>query len=265
MKAFICVYRHPVPKRAGLRKVEKAAERQPLLRKFLAEYSQANCFYDWGDDPAFFAARELLGELRCATWGVCRRDVRTQLTRGDLVIYFCAWQDQEEWKKWDYYFIGFGTVKEAISRYQLWADSRYSVYQNFFNVLVKPLGNGWTQHEPFGSEHKDWLYRSSAPYIIFDKNELLSDFNLTNPLRVATKAGHLLIERWDFESDELVRRLEGNLFFEFAIERRLRTKSEQHAHRHIPIHSYIAEHERVQRLDTLRTELIEIARLARCR
>jgi len=117
--------------------MDKTRKTAKKLREFLDDYPKLNCFYDWGDDPAFFSAKNLLGDYRFATWGVCRRDVRNQLTKGDLIIYFCERQSCDNLKVSDYFFIGFGTVSEAISRYQLWQDSRYRIYRDFFNVLVK--------------------------------------------------------------------------------------------------------------------------------
>ena len=63
----------------------------------------ATCFYDWGDDPAFFAAEEFLGDVNPASCGVCRRDVREQLRNGDFVIFFCAKALED--RTWEYYYI----------------------------------------------------------------------------------------------------------------------------------------------------------------
>lgn len=184
MKAFVCVYRHSIPNMAELRKVATAAEGQPLIRKFLAEYPNPNCFYDWGDDPAFFCAKELVGNVRSATWGVCRRDVRQQLAEGDLVVFFCGKQRPNEVKVWDYYFVGYGTVRKTISRQRLWSEARYTTYHAFYNILAKPHGDDWMRYEPFGNEHKDWRVRSAAPYIIFESDSPLTDFNISSRLPV---------------------------------------------------------------------------------
>jgi hypothetical protein len=261
MRAFICVYRHPIPSKRSRKKVEEQATKDPLLKKFLGEYDNANCFYDWGDDPSFFAAQEILGNSRFATWGVCRRPVRGKLSNGDLVIYFCGKPRPEETKIWDYYFIGFGTVKETILHEQLWLDTKYSVYQRFYNLLEKPAGDKWEHYEPFGTEHDDWKRRSSAPYIIFDEDEQLTDFNVINPLHVATKPKDLAVEKWN--SSRLVKRLEDILFEQFDIERRLRTKNKYIAHQQIVVHRYIPKDERMNRLISLRTELKKISLLVR--
>src|SRR5216683_1787219 len=90
MKAYICVYRHPIPRHRDRRLTELAGASNPTLHRFLEVYDDQNCFYDWGDDPGFFAAGELLGDVRDATWGVCRRDVRNILCKGDYIAFFCA-------------------------------------------------------------------------------------------------------------------------------------------------------------------------------
>ncbi|MEP7134794.1 MAG: hypothetical protein ABI904_07650 [Chloroflexota bacterium] len=260
MKAYICVYRHTIPIKTDIARTAKNAEKkQPLIHKFLEEYQKPKCFYDWGDDPAFFSAKEFLGDFRFATWGVCRRDVRNQLGEGDLVIYFCGQQSFNNRKHWDYYFIGFGTVAEMISRDQLWQDKSYAVYRKFFNVLAKLRDNKLIQHEYFGNGHDDWKKRLSAPYIIFNQDKQFTDFNLVNPLFVATRLEDSPFEHWHSNNNKLVKRLEESLFIKLGVERRLRTKSEQHAHRHIPLHKYIVQDQRYESLKILRSELSEIA------
>ena len=117
MNIFICVYRHPNPGRE-LDVVIKASQKDASLNKFLSEYNKPNNYYDWGDDPSFFKAKEVFNNYNHATWGVCRRDVRCQLKAGDLVVYFCGRQEKNEW---NYFFVGFGTVKSALfTRNDIW-------------------------------------------------------------------------------------------------------------------------------------------------
>ncbi len=258
MKAFICVYRHLIPNNADIKRtIEIADKKKPAVHMFLAAYNKDSCFYDWGDDPAFFSAKEYFGDWQHATWGICRRDVRCQLSKGDLVIYFCGKQQSTNLKIWDYYFIGFGTVADLVFREQIWRDNRYAIYREFLNVLAKPENGGLVQYEFFGKGHQDWDKRITAPYVIFDQQN--TDFNLDNPLRVATKSENSPIESWNSGNNELAKWLEKSLFIDFGITRRLRTQSEQHAHRHIPIHAYIPKDKQTEQLQGVQNVLSEIA------
>jgi hypothetical protein len=75
MKAYACVYRHKRASAAEMRHTRLAATQDPLLRKFLDAYPGQTSYLDWGDDAAFFSAKHRLGDIRAASWGVCRRDV----------------------------------------------------------------------------------------------------------------------------------------------------------------------------------------------
>ncbi len=123
----------------------------------------ANNFYDWGDDPSFFMSKQLFGNFNHVTWGVCRRNVRIQLSEGDVVIFFCGKADK---RFWNYYFIGYGTVQCALAnRQQIWTEEAYKSYRKYYNVLVNINGN---HYEPFGEPHDDWKKRIQASYIIFN-------------------------------------------------------------------------------------------------
>ncbi len=253
MKAFICVYRHINPKKEK-KQVEKAAINDPLLKQFLINYDNNTNFFDWGDDPAFFAAEEILKDAKFATWGVCRRDVRSQLEKDDLVIFFCGRQEKNIW---DYYFIGFGTVKQSLRNRQLiWEDDTYKDYRKFYNLLVDDNGK-WC--EPFGCEHKDWEKRKDAPYIFFEIKHGSTDFNLVNPIKIATYIPSVSsIEIWHSQED-VVKQLEVCLFEKhFKHGRKLRTTNKQIAHRHISLHN-VDEN----KMNELRTELMEISVKAR--
>src|SRR5438477_17569 len=82
MNGYVCVYRHSIPCRRDWLRTESAAASNPRLRRFLDVYDDQSCFYDWGDDPSFFAASEMLGDVRKARWGVCHLDVRRSLKAG---------------------------------------------------------------------------------------------------------------------------------------------------------------------------------------
>jgi hypothetical protein len=105
---FICVYRHLEPNKKKIREIKEASFKTPLLNTFLETYHNDNNFYDWGDDPSFFAAKNYLGNEKFATWGVCRANVRRQLKQDDIVIFICG---KEYNKCWDYYFIGYYAYK----------------------------------------------------------------------------------------------------------------------------------------------------------
>jgi len=100
MRAYVCTYRHSSPSPRDRRQTEEAAAALPLLRTYLDQYDKLGSVLDWGDDPSFFAASELLGDVRRATWGVCRRDVRASLGPGDFVVFICGRQDK---RFWEYY------------------------------------------------------------------------------------------------------------------------------------------------------------------
>jgi hypothetical protein len=218
VKAYLCTYCHKKPTPGELRGTREAAKSDPLLRKFLKEYDRS--YYDWGDDPSFFAAQHLLGDVRKASWGVCRPDVR-KLEKGDLVVFFCGRQEERVWR---YYFVGFGTVRETFApRDCLWTCPTYAKYRDFYNVLVGPDGARLEKFHPF---HDDWQRRADAPYVIFDG--ALSSFNLSSPRCVATWDGRSIPEEW--HCDRRSKKIEQLLFVEREIDRRLRTSAKGHPH-----------------------------------
>jgi hypothetical protein len=136
MNAYAYVYKQRAPSKGALKRTHAAALQNPLLTTFLEDYTHS--YYDWGDDPSFFASRHILGDVRMATWGVCRRDVRAAIREGDFVVFFCGRKDERIWR---YYFVGVGTVKTLVDRHVIWSDSAYSPYRTFFNVLAR-VDNG---------------------------------------------------------------------------------------------------------------------------
>ena len=238
MQAFICVYRHSRPSRRELIRTEEAAANDGRLREFLEHYNDADCHYDWGDDPGFFAATKILGKPSAASWGVCRRNVRAQLKRGDLLIWFCA-KEGAAHGAWEYYFIGFSTVAHTISRRELWTDNGFAKYRNFYNVLARLENGELRQYETFHSYHDDWARRAEAPYVIFSTDESVTRLNLRSPLHVAEKPPDSRVEIWCSRRDRRVRDLERVLFGQFGITRRLRTTHPQISHPHIAIHKQI--------------------------
>jgi len=224
MKAYVCTYLHPYMdvSRREWRETKRAADTDPLLAKFLSAYKES--FWDWGDDPSFFAAEHRLGDVRRASWGVCRSDVRKALTPGDLVVFFCARDGGQICR---YHFIGFGIVGALIDREGLWANPSYAAYASFYNVLARPDHGHFVQHETFHKYHEDWQKRIKAPYVIFDAAH--SHFNLRHPHCVATwEKGAGIPEKW--AADARSQAIEQLLFIERGISRRLRTSATLRAH-----------------------------------
>lgn len=208
----------------------------PILAQFVASYNEPGNFYDWGDDPGFFCARHFLGDCRLAGWGVCRPDVRAALAPGDFVVFFCArWAPERVWR---YYYIGVATMKEGVSRSEIWTDPCLAAYRRFYNVLAR-LEDGKLVHHEAMTRHDDWQHRASTPYLLFDAD--LTDVDLDRPPHVATYDPRLgPVEVWR-RADPHVRELEELLFVERGIRRRLRTHNTQQPHRHINLTNFPAD------------------------
>jgi hypothetical protein len=209
VKAYICVYRHGVPSRAELERTRFAANADSRVQCFLDRYDDSDCFYDWGDDPGFFAAEQIFGTAEYASWGVCRPDVRSYLSKGDFVVFFCAKQSVDQRHHWDYFLVALATVKDTIARDTLWTAPRYNKYRQFYNVLAELKGNELVQRETFHAYHADWPRRAKAPYVIFDPTFTRVEMN--EPLHVATKSASERVERWFLHQPD-VRKIENLLF-----------------------------------------------------
>jgi hypothetical protein len=221
MQVFACVYRHREPKPREWARTSEAARSDPLLRRFLDGYPEH--FYDWGDDPGFFAAEQRFGDVRRASWGVCRSDVRRRLEVRDAVVFFCG---KQRACQWTYHFVGVGVVARTLDRKDLWKEPELAPYRRFYNLLVQPTPGGFIQRERFHRWHKDWERRAAAPYVLFDPDA--SAFNLVDPHEVARFDGRSLPERW--REDQRTRALEELLFRERKIARRLRTSLTGYGH-----------------------------------
>lgn len=245
-RGYICVYRHGLPPRRDIRLAETNAKADPILLKFVRTYDADDCYYDWGDDPGFFSATEFLGDPKFASWGVCRPDVRSRIATGDIIVFFCGRQSQG--KRWDYFFVGLGTIGNSLSREQIWTDDNYAVYRSFYNILARFDGKELTQKEAM-TFHEDWRERARQPYWLFEPD--FTKFNLETPLHVATQTPESgPIEIWN-TSDSRVRDLEKLLLHDRGISRRLRTTHPQMAHRQIRIDTGMG-----LPLEALRDELI---------
>ncbi len=253
MNGYVCVYRHAIPCRRYWLRTEPVATSNPGLRQFLDVYNDQGCFYDWGDDPSFFAASEMLGDVRKATWGVCRPDVRRRLKALDYVVFFCA--KSVRGPVWEYFYIGVGTISLGLTRQTIWSDEQYAKYRDFFNILARSSEGVLEQHETFHSYHKDWKRRCKAPYWLFARE--WSQFNIVNPLHVATYTGTRgAVEIWHSSRDRQVARLEAMLFPQSASARRLRTTHPQIPHRQIDLLAHLGQH---ANSNALRSHLMELA------
>jgi hypothetical protein len=257
-KAFVCVYQHT--KATADEKQLTAEERpeDPLLQSFLTHYDELDCFYDWGDDPSFFAATHLLGNPAAASWGVCRSDVRKQLRRGDFIVWFCAKYDLATAGRICYFFIGCTTVLYVVGdRRHIWTERRYMPYRKFYNVLARLNGGGaLEQYETFHRFHNDdWQRRATAPYIIFDPDPTMSVVDLNHPLLVACREPRERLETWR-NGVVRVAKLRRVLLSDNGIPRNLRTNNLQQTHRQIALHKYVLP----DQLPALRAELVLLAK-----
>lgn len=228
----MCVYRHFYPSKRDITATRADASRDPDLLRFIDGYSDGGSFYDWGDDPSFFAAERTSGNAASAAWGVCRPDVRAKLTEGDVVVFFCAKRVAVRGGPTNYYFIGVGSVLDAIAdRSRIWKERKFADYRRHYNLLVKQETGALGHYETFHPFHSDdWPHRLASPYVLFDSS--LSRFNLRNPTHVSeSKDGGK--DKWRSASDVRVKRIEQALFRDFGIERRLRTSPTGNAHRHM--------------------------------
>jgi hypothetical protein len=117
--------------------------------------------YDVGDDPSFYAARKLGGQL---SWGICRQDVRNRLSPGDIVVFF-SFRKLKETGDSEYRLCALATVDRKVSQIDLWQDQSLKIYRKYFNLLIRPWRSkhgGWEHFEPTLERsrlHHDWLWR----------------------------------------------------------------------------------------------------------
>jgi hypothetical protein len=110
--------------------------------------------YDRGDDPAFYSAERLGGPL---SWGICRRNVRNQLRRGDVVCYIGFEQRPAGVL---YRLVGHGTVERKVSQQAIWEDQGLEPFRAYLNVIIEPIDGGYRHRELHtGGNHDNWLWR----------------------------------------------------------------------------------------------------------
>jgi hypothetical protein len=200
MKAYSCVYRRKHPSAGDIRRTRLAGAADPLVGTFFESYAADTSYLDWGDDPSFFSAQHRLGDIRSASWGVCRPDVRAAVTVGDFVVFFCGQAAQDKSRRWECFYVGVGTVAGLHSRQEIWSSESLTPYRSFYNVIAHWSANGLTQQETFWPYHENWIERAASPYILFDPS--MTAFNVHDPLHVATYSG-ALPETWHLESSRV--------------------------------------------------------------
>lgn len=281
MNAYVCVYRQPATdaiRRGGWKKTNQVAfsghlRKHERLRKYLGMYESAfygeeqGRFYDWGDDPSFFAAEEFLGNVRRATWAVCRPDVRSNILKGDFVVFFCAQQRMDYPDIWNYYYIGVGTVGQVIANHKaIWQKKKYRGYRKFYNLLVDSSGYNretiYPRHDEKGKKCKyRWQELAKGPYIIFDTSPDKTHFNVIDPLHVATygerKNHGDVLERWRLKSRRVKR------IYRLIPKRKnggakLRTRNKYRPYRHMNLSNEL-EHD-IRRLKKTRESLLKISK-----
>lgn len=126
---------------------------------YRAFYDEMTAFHDFGDDPSFYSAEKVKSNL---TWGVCRHNIRQQLHLGDTVFFVARTIVGQG--SWEYHFVGFGEVAAKIAHRHIFQIAEYHAYQNYFNLLGRPVENGRFQHyepTPPNLWHEDWKMRLS--------------------------------------------------------------------------------------------------------
>jgi hypothetical protein len=241
-----------------MRHTRLAATQDPLLRKFLDAYPGQTSYLDWGDDAAFFSAKHRLGDIRAASWGVCRRDVRAALSQGDFVAFFCGQESQDVRQRWDYFYVGVGTVGGLYTREDVWTRDALANYRSFYNILARWSNGHLSRQETFYPPHENWRERAACPYILFDKS--LTDFNIDDPLHVATYTGNLP-EKWYLDSPR-VQEVHRLLFSGRADRKGLRTSRTGYGHSKLNLIGPKANRAARPSLAEIRSELLRLVRVA---
>lgn len=108
--------------------------------------------FDVTDDPSFYCHLKGMGPL---TWGICRPDVRTKLEKGDIVVFICYDEDNN-----NYYLSAVTTVADKIRQTDIWTKNKYCHFKEHFNLIIKKTESGnWYHEEPLPNEknlHSNW-------------------------------------------------------------------------------------------------------------
>jgi len=257
---YIIVYNHPT-----IEDLKKTTIKDDKASCFLKEYN--NWHYDVGDDPAFFCAKKYKSNV---TWGICRPDVRNNIESNDVVVFFCFNSEQRK-----YYFVGLSTVKLKIKQTDIWSNDDFSVYQNYYNLLIRKMNKNWEHFEPLFNkkgQHKNWYLRLGAQHpkesFAVKSHSLLAEFQikenyvifhtegkfqriLNRPIHVANweKGGKQEVWKYDTTSNAIY-----NFIFAKTNRVSLRIHGRNSAHRHIKIKTM------PENLENWRDDFIEFLR-----
>ena len=87
---------------------------------YVAVYLAAPGADDWpvdvGDDPAFECSRAYAEAGGCLSWGVCRPDLRNEITPGDVVVFIAADRLRDR-RPARYRLAGWGTASGSSLRW----------------------------------------------------------------------------------------------------------------------------------------------------
>jgi hypothetical protein len=116
--------------------------------------------YDLADDPSFYCARHL--ERGSVSWGICRRNLRNPLKKGDVVA-FIGFEERDSLVT--YRFCAYATVADKVTPCAIWKDDDLAVYRRYLNLLARPVDGEFEHYEPHPSDvHVDWLWQMTEPY-----------------------------------------------------------------------------------------------------
>ena len=157
---------------------------------------------------------------------------------------------------WDYYYIGYGTVRISLPRETIFEEEQYEDYRSFFNMICRWEDGRVTQDEAFGDKHAHFEDRCNAGYILFDEQH--TDFSVTNSLYIARYEKGERAERWRTQ-DPVVNRLRSALWLDGTIDRQLSSGNWRRPHVHIPLHVHLQKAGHLAELPALRSRLAKIS------
>lgn len=139
--------------------------------EYISYFKNKPKFCDLGDDPSFYCSEKYKSNV---TWGVCRHNVRQSLNIKDEVFFVSC--NKISKIHWEYFLIGFGEVEDKITQEEIYSIQKYNIFQKYFNLLIKPIGNKYQHWEPISKSswhNYDWKVRISSR--IRNLSDLMTD------------------------------------------------------------------------------------------